>query len=106
MLPRTRLLEPPPPPQPQQALSPSTPKTAAEIEWFSRKHLQGVCPYTGKIGLLEGRVTKLAKAAVAVAAVRKQLELDLKRQTAATNNRKKRQISDRRVVQTGSVITV
>ncbi|KAF2192928.1 DDE-domain-containing protein [Zopfia rhizophila CBS 207.26] len=72
---------------PAQLVSPSTPVTAVDI-----------VKYTREIGLLNHRVTKLSKAAVAVAAAREKAEQDLRAQTVAARHRQRRQVSDRRVV--------
>ncbi|KAF2186053.1 hypothetical protein K469DRAFT_707225 [Zopfia rhizophila CBS 207.26] len=69
----------PPPPPTTVPVSPLTPVSAVDIVQYIQKHLQGVDPYTGDVGLLNHRVTKLAKAAVAVAAARERRQIPNKR---------------------------
>jgi hypothetical protein len=86
--------------------TPQTPVTTEEIIHFTRKHLQGIDPFTGIFCLLEYRVTKLAKGAVAVAAARETQAQELQKMTAASQHRNKRQIQDKHVVQSGGTVTV
>jgi len=76
----------PTPPPTAAPVSPPTPVSAVDILQYTKEHLQGVDPYTGDVGLLNHRVTKLAKAAVAVAAAREVAETDLRRQTIAAKH--------------------
>ncbi|KAF2194150.1 hypothetical protein K469DRAFT_709657 [Zopfia rhizophila CBS 207.26] len=94
----------PPPPPTTIPVSPPTPVSAVDIIQYIQKHLQGVDPYTGDVRLLNHRVIKLAKAAVAVAAAREMAETDLRKQTMAAKHRQRRQIPNKRVVQKGGTV--
>jgi hypothetical protein len=93
------LLLPPP-------LTPKTPVTAQEIVEFTRNHLQGANQETGEYEVLLGRVTKLSRASVAIAAAKQKAEQDLKALTAAATYRKRQQKPDRRQIQAGGTIYV
>ncbi|KAF1940488.1 hypothetical protein EJ02DRAFT_467328 [Clathrospora elynae] len=92
--------------EPSLPSTPSTPVTTTEIVQFTRHHLQGIDPYTGIYGLLEYRVTKLAKGAVAVAAAHETQAQELYKLTAASQHRYKRHIQDKHVIQPGRTVTV
>jgi hypothetical protein len=95
----------PPPASAASATTPKTPITAVEIVEYTRKHLQGIDPYTGEVGLLAHCVTKLAKNVAAVGAAHEAQVADMNKVTAATNYRKKQQVQDKRVVQSGGTVS-
>jgi len=86
--------------------TPPTPVTALQVELFTRKHLQGVNQETGEYGVLLSRITKLSRAAVAIAAAKEKCEKDLKDITVTAKQRAKRQHKDGRHVQTGGTIYI